>query len=401
MGTYGARVGRGGAVRQAPARSSPSSSVCYRPRRSCPKPGEQRPSGEVRLWLYMQSEAVRRPRLTLEWRENGCKVLVLAVLVLQNSSLVLATTYARQREGELFLTTVLVFLGECIKTSVSVLCTVMTSGTSTGRVLHTSFVTEAHSLWRMAVPAVLYTFSNNLALVAMSNLSAVAYQVANQLKIPATALMARLLLQRRISSVQWCVILLLVLGVILVQLKPDAPPTGRETHTMLGLAAVIANAVVGAFAGVWFEKIVKATRPDGRTTNLWVSNLQAASYNACIRASHGAGCVTYDCPACCLPFAALPLLTAAFCRCRAAHRLHRGPRWHGAARLRQCRLLGSCTHDVFCAYCACGVLRRIHSVACVPRCAAAARPKPDTQHLRPNPDACRLKPEALSPKSPQ
>jgi len=207
------------------------------------------------------------------------------------------------------------------------------------------------------------------------------------------ALMARLLLQRRISSVQWCVILLLVLGVILVQLKPDAPPTGRETHTMLGLAAVIANAVVGAFAGVWFEKIVKATRPDGRTTNLWVSNLQAASHNACIRASHGAGCVTYDCPACCLPFAALPLLTAAFCRCRAAHRLHRGPRWHGAARLRQCRLLGSCTHDVFCAYCACGVLRRIHSVACVPRCAAAARPKPDTQHLRPNPDACRLNPK--------
>ena len=237
----------------------------------------------------MQSkEAARQPRLTPEWRENGCKVLVLAVLVLQNSSLVLATTYARHREGELFLTTVLVFLGECIKTSVSVLCTVMTSGTSTGQVLHTSFVTEAHSLWRMAVPAVLYTFSNNLAMVAMSNLSAVAYQVANQLKIPATALMARLLLQRRISSLQWCAILLLVLGVILVQLKPGAPPTGRETHMMLGLAAVIANAVVGAFAGVWFEKIVKAARPDGRTTNLWVSNLQAASHNAYIGVSHGA-----------------------------------------------------------------------------------------------------------------
>ena len=194
-------------------------------------------------------------------RENGCKVLVLAVLVLQNSSLVLATTYSRQREGELFLTTVLVFLGECIKTCLSILCMVVTSGTSTGPVLHTSFVTEAHHLWRMAVPAVLYTFSNNLALVAMSNLSAVAYQVANQLKIPATALMARLLLQRRISPVQWCAILLLVLGVILVQLKPDAPPTARETHMVLGLAAVIANAVVGAFAGVWFEKIVKAAPP--------------------------------------------------------------------------------------------------------------------------------------------
>ena len=212
---------------------------------------------------YQQHSRVVLATLTASpaLRENGCKVLVLAVLVLQNSSLVLATTYSRQREGELFLTTVLVFLGECIKTCLSILCMVVTCGTSTGPVLHTSFVTEAHHLWRMAVPAVLYTFSNNLALVAMSNLSAVAYQVANQLKIPATALMARLLLQRRISPVQWCAILLLVLGVILVQLKPDAPPTARETHMVLGLAAVIANAVVGAFAGVWFEKIVKAAPP--------------------------------------------------------------------------------------------------------------------------------------------
>ena len=361
----------------------------------------------------MQSkEAARHPRLAPEWRENGCKVLVLAVLVIQNSSLVLATTYARQREGELFLTTVLVFLGECIKTSVSVLCTVMTSGTSTGQVLHTSFVTEAHSLWRMAVPAVLYTFSNNLALVAMSNLSAVAYQVANQLKIPATALMARLLLQRRISSLQWCAILLLVLGVILVQLKPGVPPTVRETHVMLGLAAVIANAVVGAFAGVWFEKIVKAARPDGRTTNLWVSNLQAASHNAYIGAHkmhHHTGRITYDCPACCLPLAALPLLTAALCRCRAARRLHCGPRRHGAARLRQCRLLGACTHSVhtWCTYCAYGVLILTHTLRCVRAAWCCGRPKPDTQsptpkarHLRPKPDACSPKARSRKPEVP-
>ena len=221
-------------------------------------PERERPNAQTRP---VPAPPTRGAMSSPALRENGCKVLVLAVLVLQNSSLVLATTYSRQREGELFLTTVLVFLGECIKTCLSILCMVVTSGTSTGPVLHTSFVTEAHHLWRMAVPAVLYTFSNNLALVAMSNLSAVAYQVANQLKIPATALMARLLLQRRISPVQWCAILLLVLGVILVQLKPDAPPTARETHMVLGLAAVIANAVVGAFAGVWFEKIVKAAPP--------------------------------------------------------------------------------------------------------------------------------------------
>ena len=133
----------------------------------------------------------------------ACKLFVLSVLVLQNSSLVLATTYSRQREGPLYLTTMLVCLGECIKTSVSIVLTLVGYGRSTGRVLHQHFYVEARSLWRMAVPALLYTVSNNLALVAMSNLSAVAYQVANQLKIPATALMSRLLLQRRISRLQY------------------------------------------------------------------------------------------------------------------------------------------------------------------------------------------------------
>eukprot|EP00908_Phaeocystis_cordata_P001766 Transcript_119.p1 GENE.Transcript_119~~Transcript_119.p1 ORF type:complete len:392 (-),score=127.95 Transcript_119:100-1176(-) len=221
----------------------------------------------------------RRPSPGLDC---ACKLFVLSVLVLQNSSLVLATTYSRQREGPLYLTTMLVCLGECIKTSVSIVLTLVGYGRSTGRVLHQHFYVEARSLWRMAVPALLYTVSNNLALVAMSNLSAVAYQVANQLKIPATALMSRLLLQRRISRLQWGAILLLVLGVVLVQLRPGSerpPGAARETRPVLGLVAVVANALAGAFAGVWFERMVKARRPDGSAPPLWVSNLQLCLFS--------------------------------------------------------------------------------------------------------------------------
>ena len=47
--------------------------------------------------------------------------------------------------------------------------------------------------------------------------------MTNQLKIPATAIMSRLLLQKHISTVQWGAILTLVVGVVLVQLRPDTP----------------------------------------------------------------------------------------------------------------------------------------------------------------------------------
>ena len=212
-------------------------------------------------------------------RASLCKLLVLALLVAQNSSLVLTASYSRQRDGPLYKTTVLVFLGEVVKALVSLAFTALESGDRTGAVLHTFFVAEAHSLWRMAVPALLYTMSNNLALVGMSNLPAVMYMVTNQMKIPATALMSALLLQRRYQPVQWGAIATLVVGVVLVQLRPDAPSAAatsraHEQKPLLGLLAVLTNCAAGAFAGVWFEKMIKSARPDGHAPPLWVSNLQ-------------------------------------------------------------------------------------------------------------------------------
>lgn len=211
-------------------------------------------------------------------RVSLCKLLVLAVLVAQNSSLVLTASYSRRRDGPLYKTTVLVFLGEVVKSLVSLVFTALESGDRTGAVLHTFFVAEAHSLWRMAVPALLYTMSNNLALVGMSNLPAVLYMVTNQMKIPATALMSALLLKRRYPPVQWGAIATLVVGVVLVQLRPDAPSAAtshaHEQRPILGLLAVLTNCVAGAFAGVWFEKMIKSTRADGHAPSLWVSNLQ-------------------------------------------------------------------------------------------------------------------------------
>ena len=114
-------------------------------------------------------------------RASACKLFVLAVLVAQNSSLVLTASYSRRRDGPLYLTSVLVFLGEVLKLAISLVFTFVESGSATTEVLHTYFVIEAHSLWRMAVPALLYTASNNLALVAMSNLAAVTYQARARL----------------------------------------------------------------------------------------------------------------------------------------------------------------------------------------------------------------------------
>ena len=106
------------------------------------------------------------PASAMEARKShpqACRLLVLALLVAQNSSLVLTASYSRHREGPLYSTTVLVFLGECVKFAVSLVFTAAESRGATLEVLHTFFVAEAHSLWRMAVPALLYTMSNNPA----------------------------------------------------------------------------------------------------------------------------------------------------------------------------------------------------------------------------------------------
>lgn len=81
---------------------------------------------------------------------------------------------------------------------------------------------------KLLIPAGLYTLQNNLLFVALSNLDAATYQVTYQLKILTTALFSVLMLGKKLDSIKWVSLVILMLGVSLVQVSFFIKPFVRR-----------------------------------------------------------------------------------------------------------------------------------------------------------------------------
>ena len=170
---------------------------------------------------------------------RGVVVGVSALLVVQNTLHALLLSYSRLRTGQPYLGTVIVVLSEAIKLVANLLFNLGIFGAAATRAeLHRVYVAEARRLWVYAVPALLYTVQNNLSIVGATNLSLVQYQITNQLRIPATALVSVVLLPgQRISAKRWAAVVILTVGVVLVALKPDAPGKPAAQQESAGSAS--------------------------------------------------------------------------------------------------------------------------------------------------------------------
>ena len=130
----------------------------------------------------------------------------------------------------------------------------------------------------LGVPAMLYTVQNNLLFVALKNLDAATYQVTYQLKILTTAVFSVILLNKKLTARQWISLVLLTFGVALVQLPshdkmrevidpdklPENPPNIIKAGLFVqdhfvGLVAVLISCFSSGFAGVFYEKQLKAS----------------------------------------------------------------------------------------------------------------------------------------------
>lgn len=124
---------------------------------------------------------------------------------------------------------------------------------------------------KSAIPAFSYTAQNNLLFVALSHLDSVTYQVTYQLKILVTAIFSVLMLNKRLSSLQWLSLIMLVVGVILIQ-WPDPSNLDQKdpkNNDLVGLICVLISSFLSGFTGVYFEKILKKGHQ-----SLWVRNFQ-------------------------------------------------------------------------------------------------------------------------------
>ena len=83
--------------------------------------------------------------------------------------------------------------------------------------LNVDIVQKPGETLKLLIPSGLYTLQNNLLFIALSNLDAATYQVTYQLKILTTALFSVLMLSKKLDSIKWISLVILMFGVSLVQ----------------------------------------------------------------------------------------------------------------------------------------------------------------------------------------
>uniref|UniRef100_A0A8K9XQC5 Solute carrier family 35 member 2 n=1 Tax=Oncorhynchus mykiss TaxID=8022 RepID=A0A8K9XQC5_ONCMY len=205
------------------------------------------------------------------------KYISLAILVVQNASLILSIRYVRTLPGDRFFTTSAVVMAEVLKVLTCLLIILFQRKGNLKEFIvlqYNSIVIQYKDTLKLAVPALIYTLQNNLQYVAISNLPAATFQVTYQLKILTTALFSVLMLRKSLSRIQWLSLLLLFAGVAIVQLEQEGKQkettvTGPSQNYAKGLVAVIVSCLSSGFAGVYFEKILK-----GSSASVWMRNIQ-------------------------------------------------------------------------------------------------------------------------------
>ncbi|XP_077462684.1 UDP-galactose translocator isoform X2 [Stigmatopora argus] len=215
------------------------------------------------------------------WQMNfKLKYISLAVLVVQNASLILSIQYVRMLPGEKFLATSAVVMAEILKVLTCVLIILLQKRFNVKETI--SCLVDAilqKDVLKLSVPSLIYTLQNNLQYIAISNLPAATFQVTYQLKILTTAIFSVLMLKKTLSKVQWLSLLLLFVGVAIVQVQlgGSKQEVRANQNNAVGLAAVIISCMSSGFAGVYFEKILK-----GSSASVWVRNVQLGIFGTAL-----------------------------------------------------------------------------------------------------------------------
>lgn len=238
------------------------------------------------------------------------KYIALVLLVAQTVGVVTIMRYSRMARSQsitssspgssaapvksgLYLNTTAVFFSEVFKLVGSIVLVLHENHWKaflTLRQLYTTIFRQPKETCKIGVPAVLYTVQNNLIFIALSHISAAAYQVTYQLKILTTAILSVLLLNKELGLQKWAALLCLTIGVTITEwpsshTAPSVATTGtiNESITssrsfyahnqLIGVSAVLLACVTSGFAGVYFEKMLK-----GATVSIWLRNVQLALF---------------------------------------------------------------------------------------------------------------------------
>ncbi|ESO08784.1 hypothetical protein HELRODRAFT_74511 [Helobdella robusta] len=215
--------------------------------------------------------------------------LSLATLTVQNATQTLVMRYVRTRPGDMFFSSSAVCMSETVKCIFCLGIIFVQEKLSFKKWwdhLAVNMFREPLDCLMISVPGFLYVIQNNLLYIAASNLEAAKFQVAYQLKLLTTALFSVIMLQKKLSKLQWLSLIILTVGVALVQLPTSSTSSSSSSSSaalssspltpvktvqseVKGFVAVVAACILSGFSGVYFEKLLKNT-----PQSVYVRNVQ-------------------------------------------------------------------------------------------------------------------------------
>lgn len=240
---------------------------------------------------------------------SSFKVMLLIMMVLQNSATVLVGRYTRtavQNKDELYDVNHLIVVIELGKLLLSCL---FENYFTQGKLLQsivTYIINTPIDTIKIMIPALLYLIQNTLLYVALSNLTAPIFQVTYQAKLVTTAIVSVFLLRRSYSVQQWICLVVLSLGVAIVVLGEQSSTSGGGSsnkrmlqsvdtkpaqNLVVGLTAVTIACFSSALAGVYFEMVLKVPNSSDATkhppASLWMRNIQLSIFSVIIAILQG------------------------------------------------------------------------------------------------------------------
>lgn len=237
------------------------------------------------------------------------RLVLLALMVVQNSCVVLVGRYTRadKTKEELYVVNDLILICETLK---FILACALEYKTTNGKLMKSikeNVIDAPLDALKILIPSLLYLVQNTLLYIALSNLSAPLFQVTYQSKLLTTALVSVVMLQRSYSAKQWLCLTLLGIGVAIVVLGEKKDDEDKESESVeqeggvatqsltVGLLSVTIACFSSALAGVYFEKVLKkpvsvANEGGAKTKNpvsLWMRNIQMAFFSVLIAVLNG------------------------------------------------------------------------------------------------------------------
>jgi len=202
------------------------------------------------------------------------KYVAIVLLVTQNVSAMLTMHYSQV--GGLYISSTAVVLQEMIKLMISLFLLVYQRRNEkelTGAFIH-SRLANTKDMPRIGVPGSLYLVSNNLLFVTTKNLSTAEAMLLMQLKILATGILSYWMLGKILSKMQTLSLFVLFFGAVLAEIpKQDGRLLEEAPNRLLGIVAVLISVMIGAFAGIYTEMLLKETQD-----SMWMRNIQLSLF---------------------------------------------------------------------------------------------------------------------------